>query len=193
MSRPIRVAGSAQPASRGGLGRNYRSSSLTPSPSWMGPVPPGHIEGPSGLCPLQFPPEFGQAFADGADLVDGGRRWLLGSTLPDGVLSDLPGYEIGVRRHHIGPKSIALGRSLEAADSFVDYGDDGRGTVALQKLADARGGDDTRPSPPSSMSRSQRPLTARRSRFGRIGPSRARRVLVEPGFLKDRLPWDTRS
>jgi len=34
----------------------------------------------------------------------------------------------------IGPKSIALGRSLQAADSFVGYCDDGSGTVALQKL-----------------------------------------------------------
>jgi hypothetical protein len=135
MSRPIRVAGMSTTRqfwwSGGGT---IPRSSLTPSPSWMESVPPGHIEGPSGLCPLQFPPEIRSSLREWRR----SRRWW--AAVASGLdaarwrSSHLPGHEIGVCRHPIGPKSIALGRSLEAADSFVDYGDDGRGTVALQKL-----------------------------------------------------------
>jgi hypothetical protein len=82
---------------------------------------------------FSFLPKFGQASANGADLVDGGRRWLLDSTLPDGVLPTCQITRLGFAGI-TSPKSIALGRCRQAADSFVDYGDDGRGTVALQKL-----------------------------------------------------------
>ena len=143
-------------------------SSLTPSPSWMESVPPGHIEGHQDYVRFSFLPKFGQALREWrrsrrwwAAVVSGrdAARWRSSPparsrdrVLPVSVLNR--SRSAGASRPPIPLLAIAMmvaGLSLCKNCSRRP----GRGRCRLH--------------PPSSMSRSQRPSTARRSGFGELG------------------------